>query len=538
MDVQPIRFVKTNAINVLILFFSVILSSGAAMSAMPVFGIALLDRALTIYSFPLQKAQTHSNFDFGLKPFFSVVRPEVDYRVTNHLKRTLTDIELIELPGGLTRIYDGEGVCPERFTLNTQQSCILRFYVDKQRYVHSQNGGPMVCFRPPLGYCSRPSPGSQIDDAVARVPGPTEAQVTPNAQFGLHYDSLTMSIVGTPTQPGVYHFQIGATNAFATAAPKELEIDVSIDPTDTPVFKDNHTIAIAIAMPEQNYRLNLMDLIKPTPGFGVSNQISFRIDKNHEYPDWLSLDKDDATLLQGHVPFCDAGLERDITLIASSNTGGDSLPLTLKISVAYDPTQKPIIEKGIALTGVAGDVFRKDFRTNISDPSNDHNLNVILDKIEPAAPWLSMSSLTPTELNGVVPADAVGQDYQITLHATTAIGGSSEVMTLPLHIVIDKNLTPRFYLDNPQLPLFYVGQYYSHDFTTSRDVYPQYNDIPYTVELAEGYDNPTWVRIEDNQFIVDSVPENLKQIEQIFITIKNVPGGRSEVLSLDLFIMS
>ena len=290
-------------------------------------------------------------------------------------------------------------------------------------------------------------------------------------------------------------------------------------------------------MPTQHYRLSLVDLIEPTPGFMTSNQISFRIDTNYPHPDWLSIDKEDATLLEGIVPSTDAGLEREITLIASSNTGGDSLPLTIKIPVAYDPSKKPILDKGIQLAGVAGATMHVDFRSQITDPMADNSLKIIIDKIEPAAPWLSMSSWNPLELVGIVPADAVGQDYQITLHANTAIGGDSESVIIPLEIAINKSDTPHFYLDNPQLPLLYVGQPYSYDFVANNDVDPEYEDIPYTVELAEGNNNPAWLRIEDNKLIVDSVPGNLDQIEQVFITIKNMPGGKSNVLSLKLFIM-
>ena len=90
-------------------------------------------------------------------------------------------------------------------------------------------------------------------------------------------------------------------------------------------------------MPEQEYRLNLLDLIETRPSFMRSNQVSFEIDKNLPYPSWLSIDKDNATFLHGHVPSSEAGQNRSVTLIASSNAGGDSLPLTITIPVASDP---------------------------------------------------------------------------------------------------------------------------------------------------------------------------------------------------------
>ena len=62
-------------------------------------------------------------------------------------------------------------------------------------------------------------------------------------------------------------------------------------------------------------------------------------------------------------------------------------------------------------------------------------------------------------------------------------------------------------------------------------------NFPYVVELAKGHNNPEWLRIEDNKIIADSVPNNLKKIQTMFITIKNIQGGQSEVLSLLFVIM-
>lgn len=526
---------KINGMRAAIVFFSSILFSGYVESSMPVFTVELFNRPLTLYSAPIQNAQANSNFTFNLNPYISVIQPEVDYRVTNNAKRTFDGIELIELPRGLTRVYAGENVCSEFFTLNAGQSCILRFYVDKNTYVHSLRGGPIVCFRPPAGSCSRPSADSQIDDAVARVPGPTQALVNPFTQDGLHYNPYSLAIEGKPTRTGVYLFTVSATNGSATTAAQDVQINVDINPYDKPVFKHHYTLASA--MPEHEYRLNLMDLIEPTLGFSVTNQVKFRIDLNHEYPSWLSLDKENVTFLHGHVPASDAGQIKEITLIATSNTGGDSQPLTIRIPVAFDPEKKPVIEKGIELTGSAGAPFHYDFRSNIIDPTADANLKLILDKVEPEAPWLSMSSWNPTELDGIVPKDAEGKTFQLTFYANTAVGGNSDPINIPLNISIDPDKTPHFYSDSPKLPIFYAGQPYFYDFVDCNDIDPEYANIPYTVELAKGYNNPEWLRIEDNKLIADRVPDNLKKMQQMFITIKNIPGGESKVFSLPLFIM-
>ena len=85
--------------------------------------------------------------------------------------------------------------------------------------------------------------------------------------------------------------------------------------------------------------------------------------------------------------------------------------------------------------------------------------------------------------------------------------------------------------------MLYAGQPYLYNFIELNDVEPRYNDIPYTVQFAKGYNNPEWLRIEDNKLIADKVPNNLDQNQNIYITIKNIPGGTSAVLPLSFIIM-
>lgn len=202
---------------------------------------------------------------------------------------------------------------------------------------------------------------------------------------------------------------------------------------------------------------------------------------------------------------------------------------------AYDPDKKPIVQKGIELSGEAGADLHADLAKYITDPSHDSNLRVVIDDIKPAAPWLSLSN--QTELTGVVPLEAEGQRYELTTYANTAAGGSSESVTTWLKIAINEAKTPRFISTKPVLPLFYEGQSYQYDFITNNDVSPAYTTIPYHVELSKGSDNPSWLRIENNQLIADNIPSGPKSTQQIFITIKNIPGGESEVLPITLFIV-
>ena len=183
-------------------------------------------------------------------------------------------------------------------------------------------------------------------------------------------------------------------------------------------------------------------------------------------------------------------------------------------------------------------MINNDLHDSIIDPSGDGSLILIIDKTEPVAPWLAISPVNPTTLTGTVPDDATGQHYQINLRANSRSGGSSDLVKIPLQIARDERLSPHFKAANPELPIAYPGQPFIHDFVANRDVLPEYEDLPYIIELAEGYDNPVWLRIEDNQLIADLVPETSESTYQVYLTIKNVPGGKSEVVSSTLFVMN
>jgi len=570
MKIQQNRFVKANGINALIVFFSGVvvasnsptISSTFAPSPIGFLTIGLAQQpaplSLSIHPFPIQQARANLDFKIHLKPFFSVSHPEISYRLTNRFwnkdSSTAgiigTRVGIVGLPYGINQIANRPDDCAlTQFQLTSLQSCLLHFDVDPDTYpIGAVAYGPgvtiQVCWKWGVHYkhgaCQDiyvlPMESQRVGPLLAPIMLPTIMKVTPTEQDGLRFSPDKLEITGKPIRTGPYVFSVSATNGNVTTASRELQIEVGVDLKDKPVFKNY--FSVASAMPEQKYQLHLMALLEPTAGFTVNNQINFRIDTRQPHPKWLHINEHDATLLQGRVPPSDAGQQLKVTLIASSNTGGDSLPLTIEIPVAFDPAKKPNIAKGIELTGAAGNGLHGDLRQYISDPTADDNLKVIIDKVEPKAAWLSVSSWNLMELTGLVPENAVGQEYIITLHANTAIGGNSDPITIPLKIKIDSKQTPRFHLDNPQLPLAYVGQPYFHDFVANRDVYPAYSDIPYIIELAEGYNNPAWVRIEGNKLLVDSVPDKLGSTQTIFITIKNIPGGRSKILPLKLTIMN
>ena len=541
MVVQQKKIVQVGFAMTLIGFVLCMMCAKTCMSASkPVFATVLENRPLMVYSIHDQQAQVNLNFSFSLSSFISSINPEIDFQITNNFIGPFADLKLLKLTSGLTPIYDGENVCSQVFSLNTAQKCLLRFNVDKPSYSHNSQknsieDGLIACLPPYGTYCWRLVVNTQLDAAVANAPGPTQLLVTPEAQDGLYFDKETLSIKGKPTRTGTYYFTIGATNGASTATSKQLHIIVEVNLHDKPVFKPYHSPASA--MPEHEYRLNLINLIEPISSFMETNQVQFRIDTDQAHPSWLSIDNENPTLLHGYAPASESGKNREVTLIASSNTGGDSLPLTITIPVAFDLEKRPVIEPGIALTGTAGTALYQDIRSHIVDPTADSHLKLILDNVKPAAPWLSVSSENPTVITGTVPQDAVGQRYQLTLYANTAVSGNSEPVTVSLQIRIDESKTPRFYSAKPALPRLYAGQSYCYDFTNFNDVEPRYYDIPYTVEFSEGFSIPEWIRIENNTLIADKIPSNLEKKQQLLITIKNTPGGKSEVLSIDLVIM-
>lgn len=541
---------QTNGIGIIIFSLSSLCSAYAGST--PFVTIELLNnKPLSIAPILPQQAQANSSFTFNLQSLVNRLYPEINYRLTfvwSLMKNApdSTPIRLKEAPNGFIQTETGENICPVPLSLKYNQSCILRFYVDKKNYIYSgstlvnrqfipgKSDGPIVSF-PLLSLSSRAPLEQNFHSALANLPEPTQFIVEPAAKDGLHYDPSLLSIVGKPTHTGLYHFTIRATNAHETSKPRDLNIMVSFNRSDTPVFKQKYHLISA--MHKQNYRLNLMELIEPNQSFTLNNQVSFKFDPTKIPPSWLSIDKETTSVLKGQPPVYKSSQIEEVTLIATSNTGGDSLPITIQIPIALDSTKRPIIETGIRLSGKPGILFKKNFSVSLIDPTADGSLKIILDKIEPPAPWLFWSTSNPFQLEGIVPKNATGQLYQLTLHANNAIGGDSERVTVPLQIMLDKSQTPHFNVFKPQLPILYPGQPYIYNFTENNEITPLYTQAPYIVELSPDENNPAWLRIENNKLIADEVPDDIDQPQKIFITIKNIPGGKSDVLPVDLFLM-
>ena len=132
----------------------------------------------------------------------------------------------------------------------------------------------------------------------------------------------------------------------------------------------------------------------------------------------------------------------------------------------------------------------------------------------------------------MVPLDATGREYTITVHANNKMGGDSEKRDIKLHVKIDPDRKPSFKVSNSTFPFLEPGQPFFHDFVASRDVYPEYEDAPYIIDFAEGSEHPSWLRFEDNKLISDKVPDDLYGYVVITVEIKNIPGGASGPIKL------
>ena len=58
------------------------------------------------------------------------------------------------------------------------------------------------------------------------------------------------------------------------------------------------------------------------------------------------------------------------------------------------------------------------------------------------------------------------------------------------------------------------------------------------MELAVDYPNPGWVEIKNNQLVIDEVQELYELSVPLYLTIKNVPGGASDVIKVPFQLLT
>jgi len=329
---------------------------------------------------------------------------------------------------------------------------------------------------------------------------------------------------------------VHANNNYSDTGVQQLLIKVQIDSRDTPVFRKNPVLSIA--MPDKEYQINLFDLIESKPGFMINNNIHFKIDRTHYPAEWAEIDANNPTILHGHISPDNAGKKLPIELIASSNTGGDSSVQSIEIPVAFDPKKRPRVQPIIHFTTENNKKFELNLLDYIQNPNTDKNIIVKIDSASPEFSWMSVCDSDPLLIEGVIPSDATGKLFQIPMHAETPEGGSSDPFIIALQVATDPVMRPSFYQANPQLDLFYSGQSYLYDFVKNKDVYPLYEAAPYIIEFAAGASNPSWLKIVNNQLIAEKVPVLPDSTQSIYVTIRNTPGGLSEVIKLPLTVVN
>lgn len=495
----------------------------------PTLSIEMDATPLSMGLISIQSSTANASFYFDIRPYISEVKNRISYKVKNNLPYTLYGIHLQgDLPLGIhyvdkqTRMSD----CAKTFDLEPGGMCFLHFYVDEHLYQPTLGGDPLLCS---TNECFTPEVDHQLNKAVELSPGDTHLEVNPESLNGLVYHPEHFTIEGVAELPGVYLFKINAVNKFQRSSDTYLRVEVGIDPKDKPVFKRNPLIPIA--SPNSLYQFNLMELLESNSTYGKSNQIRFEIFKCTNGISGLSIDEENPVLLKGVIPSSEAGNLRTLCLNATSNTGG-STQGWFDFQVGVDRTQQPIIDEDIKPFHVQVDSnLRWDMESYIHAPMGASDLRIRIDEVSPRVNWLTSETTT---LKGFIPIEAVGEVYNITLHAETKQGGSSIPKTVVLMVDQDPSLKPRFKSGHPLMPMLITGSSYFYDFQKNKDIYPEYRDIPYIISFDEHFENPNWLTLENNQLKANYVPNSDEDFVSIYLVLENKAGGkRYQQLILD-----
>lgn len=350
---------------------------------------------------------------------------------------------------------------------------------------------------------------------------PPVINIEPKINAGLYFDEQTGQVRGTPDNPGQYQFTLAAKNRFSVAAPVTLTINVAVNSSDKPEFRQD--IDLPATYSKQQYHYDLSQLLKNNHLLRKGNQYSFRFDKRFAQPQWLQINDN---FLEGEVPENFSGSY--LTILARSNTGGDSEPQRLWIAQAEDPGKK-ITLTPFSLMAKSGEEFFFDIRGQLSAEAADSSLQLLIDAIEPCANWLDRDPYNKTVVHGFVPLTAAGMAYKLKLHVANAAGGHSNSIEVPLQIAVNDMYRPQFAQDLV-LPLLNQGQAYIFDFVLNEAIYPNFQDYPYEVHISNdcpGIRNPSWLMVHENKLTCEKVPSVGRKSVAICLQIANTPGGLS-----------
>ncbi|WP_133128686.1 hypothetical protein [Legionella nagasakiensis] len=119
------------------------------------------------------------------------------FQVTNVSGFNFSGIGLNNLPGGVTTVVNaGLDYCQFPFSLNNNQSCLIKLRMDGNRMSSSIQGGPVICYTAshPV-YCSQPLDIEQLHVTVSSAPIPQGCNAnTHNFNYELTqpFDSTTL----------------------------------------------------------------------------------------------------------------------------------------------------------------------------------------------------------------------------------------------------------------------------------------------------------------------------------------------------------
>lgn len=254
-----------------------------------------------------------------------------------------------------------------------------------------------------------------------------QLDVSPKNLHGIYYDAERLSLVGIPNQIATLKFTINLIDNNGKIDSKDILIKVGAHKSYAPQYKQHETIPSAV--PGQEYKINLLNLIENS---SKTNQISFRFYGIN--PDFLDIKSNETIRLQGIIPQNFPSDELLCTLIASSNTGGDASPITIHIPIATDSSQAPFVQY-FKIKAKSRTHFKENLAAYVVDNNQDKSLKILLDQVEPSAPWLTLSGNT---LHGNIPDYAVDRNFRMTIRANTKIGGSSAPIYADLYIESNK----------------------------------------------------------------------------------------------------
>lgn len=343
-----------------------------------------------------------------------------------------------------------------------------------------------------------------------------------------------------PDHTGPVSIGFQASNVYGPPSSSAFTVQVQANREHQPQWLPSVNLPAATA--GTNYQANVSSLVKTT---SLTPTFTYRIDTEFSHPAWLVVDPNGN--MHGTPTESDLGQHESVTLIAHSNTGGDSDKLTKEIFINYDFALRPEINE-FQLEAPFDQVKEFSLVEYIKDPTSDPKLQLKLLGAEPSLPdWIQFDSNRKILLVNAPRAQA-GQFYGLKLVAENTKGGVSQTVVRGLKISVDPSLKPAF--TDFSLPPLLPGQLYDFDLTPYVVAL-----VPYKIRLMRevesilvpaakpwlalqyalsqkigGINLPDWILIDERNHLVAMVPINWTANLPVNFVIETVQGGCSNLL--------